>query len=217
LFPTAGAGKKKWLTDPVDIIPFPNQNLRDKVAATPKPIAPSVRQSPVIDQKPEPKVAAVPTGQLNTTNLSIKRMMEKSEEEASGSDHSLENMPREPFSYDHVKMLWRRFAFEMKERGMETFYNAMIKREPVQMEDTSFIMDVDNQIQVDYITPHLQDLVAYFRMELKNYSFEVSLRITDNPDEEIKFLTGKDKFAALARKNPNLHTLKNTFNLDIEF
>jgi hypothetical protein len=33
----------------------------------------------------------------------------------------------------------------------------------------------------------------------------------------VKFLTGKDKFTALARKNPNLHTLKNTFNLDIEF
>jgi hypothetical protein len=217
LFPTAGAGKKKWLTDPVDIIPFPNQNLRDKVAATPKPIAPSVRQMPVIDQKPEPKIATVPTGQLNTSHLSIKKMMEKSEEEGSAADRSLENMPREAFSYDHVKMLWRRFAFEMKERGMETFYNAMIKREPVQKEDTEFIMDVDNQIQVDYITPHLQDLVAYFRKELKNYSFDVSLRITDNPDEEVKFLTGKDKFAALARKNPNLHTLKNTFNLDIEF
>jgi hypothetical protein len=217
LFPTAGAGKKKWLTDPVDIIPFPNQNLRDKVAATPKPIAPSVRQIPVIDQKPEPKIATVPTGQLNTSHLSIKKMMEKSEEEGSSADRSLENMPREAFSYDHVKMLWRRFAFEMKERGMETFYNAMIKREPVQKEDTEFIMDVDNQIQVDYITPHLQDLVAYFRKELKNYSFDVSLRITDNPDEDVKFLTGKDKFAALARKNPNLHTLKNTFNLDIEF
>lgn len=172
---------------------------------------------PVIDQKPEPKVASVPAGQLNTSHLSIKKMMEKSEEDGSAADRSLENMPREAFSYDHVKMLWRRFAFEMKERGMETFYNAMIKREPVQKEETEFIMDVDNQIQVDYITPHLQDLVAYFRKELKNYSFDVSLRITDNPDEEIKFLTGKDKFAALARKNPNLHTLKNTFNLDIEF
>jgi hypothetical protein len=217
VFAPTGAGKKKWLTDPVDIIPFPNQNLRDKVAATPKPIAPSVRQIPVIDQKPEPKIATVPTGQLNTSHLSIKKMMEKSEEEGSSADRSLENMPREAFSYDHVKMLWRRFAFEMKERGMETFYNAMIKREPVQKEDTEFIMDVDNQIQVDYITPHLQDLVAYFRKELKNFSFDVSLRITDNPDEDVKFLTGKDKFAALARKNPNLHTLKNTFNLDIEF
>lgn len=143
--------------------------------------------------------------------------MEKNEEENVGVERNYENMPRESFSYDHVKMLWRRFAFEMKEKGMETFYNAMIKREPIQKEDTHFVMDVDNQIQVDYITPHLQDLIAYFRKELKNYSFEVTLRLSDNPEEEVKFLTGKDKFAVLARKNPNLHTLKNTFNLDIEF
>jgi hypothetical protein len=55
------------------------------------------------------------------------------------------------------------------------------------------------------------------RKELKNYSVDITLRLNDHPEDEVKFLTGKDKFAALARKNPNLHTLKNTFNLDIEF
>jgi hypothetical protein len=35
--------------------------------------------------------------------------------------------------------------------------------------------------------------------------------------QEVKYLTGKDKFAAMARKNTNLHKLKNLFNLDIEF
>ena len=43
------------------------------------------------------------------------------------------------------------------------------------------------------------------------------MSVTANPEEEVKYLTGKDKFAKLARKNPNLHTLKNTFNLDIEY
>jgi hypothetical protein len=55
------------------------------------------------------------------------------------------------------------------------------------------------------------------RKNLKNYQIEIELILTDNPGKEIKFLTGKDKFNALARRNPNLHTLKNLFNLDIEF
>ena len=100
---------------------------------------------------------------------------------------------------------------------METFYNAMIKREPNRKEQDSYTMDVDNQIQVDYITPHLQDLNQFFRKELKNYAFTISIEQTGNPEEEIKFLTGKDKFAAMARKNPNIHTLKTLFNLDIEY
>jgi hypothetical protein len=59
--------------------------------------------------------------------------------------------------------------------------------------------------------------VDYLRKEVKNYLIRIELKLSENPEEEVKFLTGKDKFAALARKNPNLHTLKNLFNLDIEF
>lgn len=210
------ARKKKWLTDPVDLIPFPNQNLRNKLPTTAKPLAPSVRQAPV-EQIVEPKILTVPTGQLNTSTLSIKKLMEKKEDEDSAISRLPENLPHNPYSYDQVKMLWRRFAFEMKEKGMETFYNAMIKREPVQKENDLFVMDVDNQIQIDYITPHLQDMIGFFRKELKNYSVNITFSLNENPEQEVKFLTGKDKFAALARKNPNLHTFKNTFNLDIEF
>jgi len=216
VFLESGARKKKWLTEPVDILPFPNQNLRDKVPATPKPNAPVVRQAPLV-QHVEPKNASAPIGKLSSATLSIKELMVKKEEEQASSSIMPENMPMNSFSYDQVKMLWRRFAFEMKDKGMETFYNAMVKREPIQKTETHFVMDVDNQIQVDYITPHLQDMIAYFRRELKNYAFEVSFSLNENPEQEVKFLTGKDKFAALARKNPNLHTLKTSFNLDIEF
>ncbi len=114
-------------------------------------------------------------------------------------------------------MAWRRYAHEAKGKGMETFYNAMIKRDPKQIETTQFIMDVDNQIQIDYITPHLQDLVGYLREELKNYDVNLELKLTENNDVEVKFLTGKDRFADMAKKNPNLHSFKNIFNLDIEY
>jgi hypothetical protein len=216
VFLESGARKKKWLTDPVDIIPFPSQHLRDKLPATPKPTAPLVRQVPIVEHV-EPKNASVPIGKLSSSTLSIKQLMETKEEEQSASNIMPENMPMNSFSYDQVKMLWRRFAFEMKEKGMETFYNAMVKREPIQKTETHFVMDVDNQIQVDYITPHLQEMTGFFRKELKNYSFEISFSLNENPEQEVKYLTGKDKFAALSRKNPNLHTLKTTFNLDIEF
>jgi len=215
VFAPTGAGKKKWLTDPVDLLPFPTQNLREKVATTPKNVAPAVRQ-PMAVPVPEPKVAAVPTGQLNTGNVSIKKLLEKKEEEA--TIHSLrEDLPKESYSFDQIKMLWRRYAFQVKEKGLETFYNALIKRDPIDSGEHLYVMELDNQIQIDYITPHLSDMVDYLRKEVKNYLIRIELKLSENPEEEVKFLTGKDKFAALARKNPNLHTLKNLFNLDIEF
>jgi hypothetical protein len=215
MFTKTGAGKKKWLTDPVDIIPFLNQNLREKVTTQPRQIAPDAKPTQIAT-KPEPKILSTPTGQLSSLTISIKKMIEpeKGEDEV---DFRPENLPQESYSFDQVKMLWRRFAFAMKERGMETFYNAMIKREPFEVETNQYELQVDNQVQIDYIAPHLQEFNAYFRKELKNYSFTVSVILTDRPDDEVKYLTGKDKFQAMARKNPNLHTLKNLFNLDIEY
>jgi hypothetical protein len=55
------------------------------------------------------------------------------------------------------------------------------------------------------------------RKQLQNFYLDIVLVQASADEGEIKFLTGKDKFAALARKNPNLHTLKNRFNLDIEY
>ena len=135
---------------------------------------------------------------------------------AGGATMDIENMPMNDYSIDDFKMAWRRFAFEMKD-SKPTFYNALIKRDPIVKNSELYILEVDNEVQVDYIFPLLSDLVTYIRAAVKNYAFDIKMEVTSNPEEEVKFLTGKDKFASLARKNPNLHTLKNTFNLDIEF
>ena len=45
----------------------------------------------------------------------------------------------------------------------------------------------------------------------------MNLIVTEQNESEQKPITGKDKYQALARKNPNIHTLRNRFNLDIEF
>jgi DNA polymerase-3 subunit gamma/tau len=144
-------------------------------------------------------------------------MIEKKENGVAIGQMDLSNMPRNTFALDDLKMAWRRFAFEMKNKGKDTFYNALIKREPKQKSELEFTLEVDNEVQIDYIRPCLSELLDFVRSELKNYQIEVLLELTNNPEEEVQFQTGKDKFAALARKNPNLHTLKNTFNLDIEY
>lgn len=142
--------------------------------------------------------------------------MEK-KEVISESGTSAANLPRELYSYDDLKIIWRKFAFEMKTEGKETFYNALIRREPKMLSENEYLLEVDNQVQIDYIQGHLSEMLSYIRRELKNFEIIVKVEITSNPEQEIKYQTGKDKFAALARKNPNLHTLKNTFNLDIEY
>jgi hypothetical protein len=214
------AGKKKSLTSPVDLIPFNGQSLREKVNVAPKTIVtenkPISIPAPTVVAEVKTATTVSANGNLNTNSFSIKGLLKKEEEKAEQYLQG-DNLPQQPYTFDHIKMLWRRHAFEVKEKGLETFYNALIKRDPILKADHMYHLIVDNQIQVDYITPHLEEMVSFLRKEVKNYSIQVIIELNDQPEVDVKFLTGKDKFAALARKNPNLHTLKNTFNLDIEF
>lgn len=207
--------KKKSLTDPVAIIPFANQNLREKVAGVPKPVAPSISQKMM--ERPEPKVLTQPTGNLQSTNLSIKKMLSPEEGVLPTTGVNHKDLPRESFSFDEVKIHWRRFANEMKSLGKETFYNAMIKREPKVKDDVHLTLEVDNQVQIDYINVEIERLITYLRNSLKNFDVTLKVELTSNLEEEAKFLSGKDKFAVLSRKYPNLHSLKTTFNLDIDY
>jgi hypothetical protein len=156
-----------------------------------------------------------PSGKSYSSSVSIKNIMKPKVDGEEKID--LRNMPMLEYAMDDFRMAWRRFAHLLKEKGEKTFYNALIKRDPIQKANDQFLMEVDNQVQVDTIRIQMSELLGYLRSELKNYNIDIELAITNNPEEEIKFQTGKDRFAALARKNPNLHTLKKTFNLDIEF
>ena len=70
----------------------------------------------------------------------------------------IENMPMNDYSFDDFKMAWRRFAYTIKD-DKPTFYNALIKRDPVIKNTELYILEVDNEVQVDYIFPILSDLV----------------------------------------------------------
>ena len=144
-------------------------------------------------------------------------MLQKTEEVNETKGFDINDMPKNAYAIDDLKMAWRRFAFEMKEKRKETIYNALIKREPKQTGDHQYVLIVDNQVQIDYIKPYLGDLIGYIRAEVKNYLIDLKMEISKNQESELKFQTGKDKFIALAQKNPNLHTLKDKFNLDIEY
>lgn len=157
---------------------------------------------------------SAPTGNLNTTNLSINHLIEQ---QKSKQTVSRENLPNEPFHKDDVVRLWKVTAHAQRANGHDQVYHVMIKREPVQLDETTFRFEVDNTIQFTRLESALGDIMAYIRKELKNYSFVVMPEIVENAEEETRFLNGPDKFEKMAKKNTNLYDLKNRFNLDIDY
>ncbi|MCX6195190.1 MAG: hypothetical protein NTY55_00890 [Flavobacteriia bacterium] len=174
------------------------------------------KETPVIEKEEETlKIVSEPSGKLNQVHLSIKNIIENDKKKI--VDNNNEKLPEESYSIEHLKMYWQQFAFTMKEKGMETFYQALVKREPLFIAVDKYSIQLDNNVQLDYIKQLLPEFTDFLRNNLKNHNLSIELILTDNPLKDIKYITGKDKFAAMAIKNPNLNTLKNIFNLDIEY
>lgn len=127
-----------------------------------------------------------------------------------------EQLPRSSFTLETARSSIRRYAFVVKEQGKDTFYHALIKRDPL-IEDEKIILLLDNAVQVEYIKPLLSEFTAFLKEELNNGFIEIQLNITAQQELNNKPITGKDKYHVLAKKNPNIHTLRNRFDLDIEY
>lgn len=127
-----------------------------------------------------------------------------------------DQLPRTPFNGESLRIASRNYATQMKNEGKDTFYHAVIKRDFFLNEET-ITWILDNDVQIAYISPLLADFASYLKKELNNSFIKINLELTNEVAKENKPYTGIEKFQALARKNPNLHTLRNRFNLDIEF
>ncbi len=213
------ARKKKGLTDPVEIIPFPGQTLRPS-AVIPK-AKPSQAQEKPIPFKKEVKTLSSPTGQLHTSNISIRQMQEKQVETDQSATEDVSNRPQKPFSLDELKMVWRQFAFQIKKdelQGADSMSIAMTKRDPKMPTPTHIHQEFDNQILIDMMTNNFaSDLLDFLRNKLQNWSVTIEFSLNETQEENVKHLTGRDRFDILSRKNTNLLTLQKTFNLDIEY
>jgi DNA polymerase III subunit gamma/tau len=113
-------------------------------------------------------------------------------------------------------MVWKQLAFKMKEKGQENVYFALNKRNPKLFYDIEIHHECDNQIQIEIIQSHMSEILEFIREKLENYTVKIFFSLIENQEENLKLLTGKDKFLALSKKNANLFSLQKTFNLDID-
>lgn len=86
--------------------------MRDNVKKVPV----SQQNAPSISllQKKEVRELSAPTGQLNSEILSIEELKRRTVEQAKASQEDISNKPKQEFTYDQLKMVWREFAFEIK-------------------------------------------------------------------------------------------------------
>lgn len=151
---------------------------------------------------------------MNSGNLSINHLIEQNKKRIQAS---FADLPREAFHKDDIIRLWKMNAHQQKINGQDQVYHVMMKRDPIQLDEVTFLIEVDNSIQLTRLESAIPEILAHIRKEVKNYDLNVSVEIVSEAQEEEKFMTGNDRFEKMARKNSNLFDFKNRFNLDIDY
>ena len=62
-----------------------------------------------------------------------------------------------------------------------------------------------------------QSLLDFLRKELNNGSIQLKLHVSAFENQKISQLTSRERFFQMAEKNPDLHLIKEEFDLDIEY
>lgn len=211
--------KKKKLTDPVQIIPFQGQKLRERQQA------PSQKSKTQKETKKifAPRKVNEPTGKLNqktdpNTIDSIKKDLDKQKASSGENELDLDNMPADSYTPEKFEIVWKEIIQYLKDNNDQTLYTAFLTHKPKLMKPFRIHVYLENQIQGDDLDQKKTDILGLIRKKLNNWKVELTASLIDEEEveEKGKQYDNKEKFKKWVEKNPGLLELKKKFNLDID-
>jgi DNA polymerase-3 subunit gamma/tau len=228
-----GDEKKKQLIRPISspqATPSPVRNS-DKMEYPPKqtnhpPVAQNASQpasstasvpSPRVAQQSEPK-ASVPQATrksvslggigVSLSSLSQQKEEKKEERQLAKGDQC------ERFTQQQLTEQWEQYIKTMDE-GLVLLNQAMVQCSPILLTASDFEVVVNNPGQKERLEEHATDILTALRINLKNFTIRMQIRISENNEKKLAF-TADEKFKLMAEQNPALMRLKNEFDLELD-
>jgi hypothetical protein len=151
---------------------------------------------------------------ISAFNLDKLTILKKEEKEA---EIDLSTLAKDDFTPEKLILVWQKYAAKLQEAGKESLYVTLSRRHPEKIDITSIGFIIDNKVQEQDIEKEKPVMMEYIRKELNNFHVQLHLAHTTDENNQQILYTSRDKFKKLAEKNPHLLTLKQRFNLDLEF
>lgn len=154
---------------------------------------------------------------LNTFSLNNIQKTEAEIQEKKDEDTLLNTSgPVTPFTLDELSKHIAEYANSDKMAGKKSL-ELTLKFCKIQInEDFSIIITVENEVQRNALRAELSEFTSYLREKLNNYKIVTTIDVVQG-DTSKKSYTPKERFQKMAKKNPNLITLYNKLDLDLEF
>lgn len=151
-----------------------------------------------------------------TISINIGSEEKKQEEETSQTTH-LENLNTKDFTQENLNSCWQKFASEKQNDGKHNLLSILRDKKAILGDDYNICVSLDNKVQEEVLNEERSNILGYLKSKLENDKITLKIDIKPIKEEEIKAYTPEDKFKKMAEKNPHLLTLKEGFDLEINF
>ena len=135
--------------------------------------------------------------------------------ETTAHSQTSEKRARLPLTYDNLYELWGEFAKKRKvERDSAT--EELIFSRDFKLEGQTIRIALDNELQKEAMAAIRNELIQFLRERLEAPALSLDYPVNQQESKKVAY-TDKEKFAAMAEKNPHLLELQQLLGLDIEF
>lgn len=121
---------------------------------------------------------------------------------------------KEPFTHEHLMVLWRHYIQKTKEENKINFYTILTTNEPELTKPNEITVLITNLAQESILQNELVEFLNFLRTRLKNFDVGIVTRKVENKIEN-RLYTSIERYHYLVEKNPKLEDLRKRFNLDL--
>jgi DNA polymerase-3 subunit gamma/tau len=130
---------------------------------------------------------------------------------ANGNEPEIAN----PFSQPELILSWDEYADKIKNTHPHLFSTLKTSR-PLLREDWLITCTLENKVIEDELNSIKTEMVEFLRNNLRNQQLRLQTTIAEQTITR-KPYTDREKFELMAEKNPNLKTLRESLDLEIEY
>jgi DNA polymerase-3 subunit gamma/tau len=200
-----GTEKKKSL--------IPPEGNKERIPEENLPIEPTPEVKKLISVKP-PVQRPIPTA-TGIRTISIKPENHSARPSQPGVDHGQpEQAEQQAFSQEKLEKVWLYYT-ESIAGQYPNFYSILSTRRPFLKADNIIEMQLDNRAQEITMKERKSDLLDFLRGELRNQQIQLTTNLVETVSNS-KPYTAEDKYRAMVEKNPDLKTLREGLELDLE-
>jgi DNA polymerase-3 subunit gamma/tau len=187
-----------------------------QVPITPHPVAPPhIKPAEKPTENPAP---APPAGdwmqRLKGRSISIKTETEKAEDSQTADNQEEEIAgPENVFSDAEFETAWKAFLKEIETR--KSIVGVLQAHKPTLKNLFELHFELANKTQEGYLQSIQQELLAFLRKSLNNFSLSIHVTIKEGTTEKRPY-TAEERYRAMLEINPALDKLRQAFDTDIE-